>query len=212
MSEDKVQKVPGSVWKMALKQFSNSTAKSNPEITGGCVVTTVAALAMTLLIMSLEISLKKIKDTVQKSVLKERLGILKKIKKRLVQAADHDLEVFNQYRSLKVGSRKKEAEALKYKALIYAIKSPFKVASLIKESFPTLADSITFCHQSVFSDVEAGTLLLQSSFNAILALGQSNIKSLKREDLSLYDDLFAKLREEGRLKSEALMQSIQVHS
>ncbi|WP_207423433.1 cyclodeaminase/cyclohydrolase family protein [Desertivirga brevis] len=191
MTGKRNQNINGSVWKMALKQFSDATTKSAPEITGGCVVTTIAGLAITLLIMPLEISARKNKDLAEKNLLKDKISVLKKIKKHLIKAADGDLELFNQYRFLKAVDEREDK--LKYRALVHATKSPLKVASLVGESFSATSDCVRLCHESVISDVKAGVLLLHASFNAILALASSNMSSLKEGDIKLFEDLRSSL-------------------
>lgn len=208
MTGTKNQKINGSVWKMALKQFSDATTRSSPEITGGCVVTTIAGLAMTLLIMPLEVSARKNKDPAGKAALKEKIAVLKKIKKHLIKAADYDLEVFNQYRFLEAGDSKENAAKLKYKALIYATKSPFKIASLLKDSFSATTDCVNLCHDSVVSDLKAAVLLLHSSFNAILTLAGSNMKGLRDADLELFEDWRVTLVQEATTEIDCLIKKI----
>ena len=205
MAEEKNQKLTGSVSKMALKQFADATAKSKPEITGGCVVATIAGLAITLLIMPFEISAKKTKEASHKTLLKEKIGILKKIKKQLTKAADYDLEVFNQYRFNKLPAKNHDPEKLKYKALIYAIKSPLKVASLINESISASINCVQYCQKNLISDIQAGAFMLQASLKSILALANSNIKGLNEHDFVFYKDLSNKLEDDGLKESEALI-------
>ncbi|WP_207534002.1 cyclodeaminase/cyclohydrolase family protein [Desertivirga arenae] len=208
MTGSKNLQINGSVWKMALKQFSDATTKSSPAITGGCVVTTIAGLAMTLLIMPLEVSAKKNEDQDVKALLKEKIAVLKKIKKRLVRAADRDLDLYDQYRFMKTGSRGDPAGKSKYKALIYATKSPFKVASLLKECLSASIGCVNLCHDSVVSDVKAAVLLLHSSFNAILALAQSNMKGLNKEDYKLFEALRFSLEEEVSVQIDTLIREV----
>ena len=125
-----------SVWNLKLNDFINKVTRKHPQITGGCVTLTSAALANSVIIMALEVSVTKERNAqIIKSV--DSLNSLLKIKKDSLQGlADLDLIIFKKFLDIYklpaiTPQQKKIRDSLSNNALIEATRSPLTAGMVL---------------------------------------------------------------------------------
>lgn len=176
--------VLNSIWNLTLKEFQENTGKEKPDITGGCVLLVSASFAISLILMSLEISRSKEKDVQVKQLLTEKIEILRESQSQLKKGADYDLEAFNRYRSILQTEDCSEDE-LKL-ALKDITSSPLKIAVFIRMGINMANDCLSYCNKNVLSDLRSGILLLKASYKGTLLLAEENINLLEPEERTFY--------------------------
>lgn len=175
-----------SVLGLSLRQFLEQTNQERPQITGGCVLLTNASLTSAMILMALKISHKRTKDAATKRLLRLKINALSVIQIQLADAADHDLEVFDEYRSiLKLKSKNREAK-LKL-ALKHATDSLLEVCDILKQALVVTEASEPYADHTVASDLNAGRLILEAVFSGIIALAEGNILTMPPQEQKSYE-------------------------
>jgi formiminotetrahydrofolate cyclodeaminase len=175
-----------SVSTLTLAEFLLKTNRERPEITGGCVLLTTATLTTSMILMALKISYKNSDEPVQKRVLKRKIKTIFTSQQKIAEAADHDLSVFDAYRKILKSKSKLKASKLT-KALNKATDSLLDVCKVIYQVINDTQESMPYVRATVFSDVEAGKLILEAVYKGILALAEGNIQSMPAETQKLYE-------------------------
>lgn len=201
MEEAEVKK---SVLRLSLRQFLEQTNQERPQITGGCVLLTNASLTSAMILMALKISHKKTKDPATRRFLRLKIKAFTGIQAHLADAADHDLEVFDQYRSI-LRLKSKNREAKLKSALRYATDSLLDVCELLKQAIILTEASKPYTDKTVVSDLNAGKLIFEAVFSGIIALAEGNIASMPAEEKKAYERW--KNFEEHRLHKDELSNS-----
>lgn len=175
-----------SIGNITLSQFLQKVTEVKPGITGGCVVLVTANMGLTLILMSLKLSQKKMRDKVVKRFLKEQTTQLQALQTSLMQAADLDLEIFSRLRSLPRTSPEKQKEPLYHTSLIRAIESPLEALSLLTEIMSIVRYCIKHCKETFISDMESGRLILIAAFRGMVLIAESNIHLLSKHEKEYY--------------------------
>lgn len=163
---------------LSLKQILEQTNKTLPEITGGCVLLANAGLSIAMISMALKISHKRGKDVILKRFLKQKISLLATIQGQLFVAAESDLNIFNEYRaSLKRKSRDRATKLTS--SLKKATNSLLEAGMLLMKGIEETRASLPHADVTVASDVKAGLLLLEATFNGIEIMAESNRRMLE---------------------------------
>ncbi|RXF70061.1 cyclodeaminase/cyclohydrolase family protein [Arcticibacter tournemirensis] len=186
-----------SIGNITLSQFLQKVTEKKPGITGGCVVLVTANMGLTLILMSLKLSQKKIRDKVIKLFLKEQTTQLQTLQTSLMQAADLDLEIFNRLRSMPRTSREKQKDPLYHTSLISAIESPLAALSLLNEIMSIVRRCTKHCKETFISDMRSGCLILSSAFRGLILIAESNMHSLPKHEKEYYTGIKNSRQETG---------------
>ena len=171
---------------LSLKQFLEKTNQERPEITGGCVLLTNASLTTAMVLMALKISLKKTKTPADRRFLKTKIKALSSIQMQFADAAEADLNVFDEYRRIlrsKATNRQQKLDA----ALQKATDSLLSVCKVLNQAADETEMSKSYTDPSVVSDLNAGKLILEAVFTALIALAEGNIASMPEQAKTKYD-------------------------
>lgn len=171
---------------LSLRQFLEKTNRDRPEITGGCVLLTNASFTTAMILMALKISLKKTDLSGPRRFLRTEIKALSSIQVRLADAAENDLRVFDEYRKIfrsKAGDKQQKLDA----SLEKATDSLLSVCKTLGEALAHTDSSKPYVDAMVASDLEAGHLILEAVYNALLALAAGNIEDMPAASRQKYD-------------------------
>jgi formiminotetrahydrofolate cyclodeaminase len=171
---------------LSLKQFLDKTNQERPEITGGCVLLTNASLTTAMILMALKISLKKNKTAVDRRFLKAKIKKLSSIQIQLAEAAETDLNIFDEYRKA-LRSKAKDRQQKLDTSLQKATDSLLGVCKVLNQAADASEASKGYTDASVLSDLIAGKLILEAVFTAIISLAEGNIESMPVQARGRYD-------------------------
>ncbi len=174
------------VLELSLRQFLEQTNQERPQITGGCVLLTNASLTSAMILMALKISHKKAKKPTTKRFLQQKIRAISIIQLQLADAADHDLEVFDQYRLL-LKSKSKNRDTKLRSALKHATDSLLEVCDILQQAVVLTEASKPYSNTTVASDLHAGKLILEAVFSSIIALAAGNIAGMPPEEQKAYE-------------------------
>lgn len=171
---------------LSLKQFLEKTNQERPEITGGCVLLTNASLTTAMILMALKISLKKSKTSADRRFLRTKIKTLSSIQLQLAEAAEADLNVFDEYRKA-LRSKAKDRQQKLDASMQKATDSLLSVCKVLHQAAEATESSKGYTDVTVISDLNAGKLILEAVFNAVIALAEGNINSMPEQARNKYD-------------------------
>lgn len=181
-----------SVWNLKLKNYIQKVDTEKPTITGGCVILTNSALSTSILLMALDISLKKEHDAARKEKIENLISILRPKRDSLETMADKDNVIFQNFlNTYRLPHNTPKEIKLRDTAinglLIEATKSPLDSARLILRILSTWKDAYELTSKNVLSDVKASGILLNATFDAIIIIANDNITMLSESDRHIYE-------------------------
>jgi len=160
------------IWSARLGDFREATASAEPTPGGGSVAAVSGTLGLGLVIMALEISVKR-KDAVHPE---ESRGLIEKargVMRELAGDAENDVRAFRNYMAaLKLPKESDEEKAWRKEALQGATRgateAPLLAARHMVEGLRLAETAAPLAHRHVVSDVGAGTGLLEGALKAVL--------------------------------------------
>jgi formiminotetrahydrofolate cyclodeaminase len=170
------------LWSGVLADFREATASAEPTPGGGSVAGVSATLGLGLVIMALEISVKR-KDAIEPEKTGALIAEARALMAELSGDADRDVLAFQDYmaaaRLPKLSDEEKQArrEALDA-ATRGAMQAPLAAARHIVAALGLAEQAAPLAHRHVISDVGAGTGLLEGALKAILFNVDVNLPSL----------------------------------
>ena len=189
-----------------IGDFLEAIASDAPVPGGGSVSSYTAAAGMALVVMALEVSIKKAEDKAPFTALIERgRAVIAELKTSLVA----DIDCFSTYMAtLKMPKGTEEEIAARKAAMgqaaITSTAVPVAAAAHCVEGLTIAVDARAICRPTILSDVYAGANLLEASCRSILLNVDANLDSIpsaeertrfasaKAELLKQADDLLAK--------------------
>ena len=170
------------LWHSRLADFREATASAQPTPGGGSVAGVSAALGVGLLIMALEISVKR-KDAVLPENARELIAEARRLMALLSAGADGDILAFRGYMTALQLPKATDAEkALRREKLQSATRqateSPLQTARHILDALRLAGKAVPLTHTHVVSDVAAGASLLEGALKAVLFNVDINLPSL----------------------------------
>jgi formiminotetrahydrofolate cyclodeaminase/5,10-methylene-tetrahydrofolate dehydrogenase/methenyl tetrahydrofolate cyclohydrolase len=171
-----------SIWSSRLSDFLAATASAEPTPGGGSVAGVSATLGLGLVIMALEISLKR-KDAVHPM---EMEALIENGRRQLADLrgdADEDILAFRAYMAaLKLPKQTAEEKATRaatiQAATGQATESPLRAARHMVEALHLAENAAPLVHRHVISDVGAGAGLLEGALKAVLLNVDINLPQL----------------------------------
>ena len=198
------------VWSAGLAEFREATASAEPTPGGGSVASVSATLGLGLVIMALEISMKR-KDAIRPEDMKALTEEARALMGRLSRDADDDVQAFRAYMAaLKLPKQSEEEKAWRKEALQTASRrateAPLLAARHMVEALRLAKAAAPLAHAHVVSDVGAGAGLLDGALKAVLFNVDVNLPSLTDAGArSAWGEERAALAKEGvELGSEVL--------
>lgn len=171
---------------LSLREFLEKTNRERPEITGGCVLLTNSGLTAAMVLMALKITLKRTDGPAQKRQLKQQIKSISILQTKLVDAAAKDLQVFDEYRKVLM-SRSKNRQIRLDQALEHATDSLLGVCKTLHQAIANTEACKALVHSTVLSDLNAGQLIFEATFAALMALAEGNIKAMPSAAQSKYE-------------------------
>jgi formiminotetrahydrofolate cyclodeaminase len=171
---------------LSLREFLERTSRERPQITGGCVLLTNASLNAAIILMALKISLKRSKEPGQGRQLRQKIKSISNLQTKLIEAAARDLQVFDEYRLI-LRSKAKNRQARLDQALQNATDSLLDVCKTLKKCSVDTEAAKAITNPTVLSDLNAGQMIFEAVFTALIALAEGNIASMPAEAQSKYE-------------------------
>lgn len=171
---------------LSLREFLERTSRERPQITGGCVLLTNASLNAAMILMALKISLKRSKEPGQGRQLRQKIKSISNLQTKLIEAAARDLQVFDEYRQI-LRSKAKNRQARLDQALQNATDSLLDVCKTLKKCSVDTEVAKAITNPTVLSDLNAGQMIFEAVFTALIALAEGNIASMPAEAQSKYE-------------------------
>jgi formiminotetrahydrofolate cyclodeaminase len=171
-----------SVWTFSAAELRERTASSEPTPGGGSVACVCATLGAGLVVMALEITLKKATGA-DAEALRPRLDEARRLLERLASHADRDVEVFNRYMAAMAKPKSTDDEKAARRqgmveAAVAATEAPLAAAQDVLLMLD-LAESVAKqVKPQVLSDVLAGADLLAGAVAALLRNVDINLPSI----------------------------------
>jgi len=170
------------LWSGSLADFCEATASGAPTPGGGSVAGVCGTLGMGLVIMALEISVKR-KDAVEpertKGLIEKGRGVMKELR----GDADADVRAFRAYMAaLKLPKETEEEKQARREAMEGASRgateAPLLAARHMVEGLRLADAAVSLTHAHVLSDVGAGAGLMEGALKAVLFNVDVNLPSL----------------------------------
>jgi formiminotetrahydrofolate cyclodeaminase len=170
------------VWSATLAEFRDATASAEPTPGGGSVAAVSATLGVGLVIMALEISIRR-KDAVQPDEARSLIENGRTLLGSLGGDADGDIRAFRAYMAaLKLPKLSDEEKAQRKEALrtatYRATEAPLLAAGHIIQALRLAKDALPLAHAHVASDVGAGAGMLEGALKAVLLNVDVNLPSV----------------------------------
>lgn len=170
-----------SVWDMKLGDFRDQTASHAPTPGGGSVAAVAAVEGLALVLMGLEVNLRR------KEPHPESAGLLRRGKdlmKLLTSAADEDVDVFSKYmKALALPKTTPEEEQIRFRAIsaaaANALESPLRAAERCLDALMLAREAMAAVHSGMASDVGGGAALIYGALTATLYNVDINLKSIE---------------------------------
>ena len=185
-----------SIWDMNLREFRDRTASHAPTPGGGAVATVAAVEGLALVLMALEVNLRR------KEPHPESAGLLRRGKdliELLSVCADEDIDAFSRYmKALILPKDNPEQEQARSRALAIAasnaLEAPLRAAERCLEALTLARETIGAVHSGIASDVGAGAALIHGALTATLYNVDINLRGIevpahRSEALSTRKDL-----------------------
>jgi formiminotetrahydrofolate cyclodeaminase len=179
-----------SVWLFPMNEFIYHAEKmpvTKESILGGCATITEGALAISVMIMALEVTKSHEKDSVLVQVMNCFIDSLKIRQDSLKELADGDRQLFEKF--LQAGhlpattpQEKHIKELAIYQALLEATESPINSARTMLAALSIMNRSIHYCSSVTLSDGAASASILEGSLQAVLIIADPDIAGLKEAD------------------------------
>ncbi|MDP2939303.1 MAG: cyclodeaminase/cyclohydrolase family protein [Candidatus Omnitrophota bacterium] len=147
----------------SLKQYLDDLAAKKPAPGGGSAAALVGALAVALLSMVANFTIGKEKYKVYERDIKNILKKSQRIRKRLLQLVDLDVQAYMCVVEARDKSEKHKKIALKKAACV-----PFEVARLCYEAINLCPTLIKKGNKNLVSDVQVAAEFLLAAFNSAL--------------------------------------------
>lgn len=180
--------------------FLDAIASDAPVPGGGSVSSYTAAAGMALVVMALEVSIKKAEDKAPFTALIERgRTVIAELKTSLVA----DIDCFSTYMStLKMPKGTEEEIAARKAAMgqaaVTSTAVPVAAAAHCVAGLKIAAEARAICRPTILSDVYAGANLLEASCRSILLNVDANLGSIPSEaERSRYAEAKAELLKEA---------------
>jgi formiminotetrahydrofolate cyclodeaminase len=170
------------LWSAGLAEFREATASAEPTPGGGSVAGVSGTLGLGLVIMALEISMRR-KDALRPEDAKALIEEARTLMERLSGDADDDIRAFRAYiAALKLPKQSDDEKARRREALQAASRrataSPLLAARHMVEALRLAQAAVPLTHAHVISDVGAGTALLEGALKAVLFNVDVNLPNL----------------------------------
>ena len=183
-----------------IGDFLDAIASDAPVPGGGSVSSYTAAAGMALVVMALEVSIKKAEDKGPFNLLIERgRTVLAELKTSLVA----DIDCFSTYMAtLKMPKGTEEEitarKAAMGQAAVTSTAVPVAAAAHCVEGLKVAVEARAICRPTILSDVYAGANLLEASCRSILLNVDANLGSIPSEaERSRYVEAKAELLKEA---------------
>lgn len=169
-----------SIWDLSLQSALDQTASAAPTPGGGSIAAVSASFGLGLVIMALEVSVKK-QPAAAAAVTQGR-----KLLAALTPFVDRDVAVFGAYMEALRLPKQTEAEqaardAARAAASLEAARTPLQAAEACLRALSFAHASARHVHKNVWSDLLAGSDLLMGSIKAVLRTVDINLPMLKDE-------------------------------
>jgi len=170
------------LWSANLAEFREATASADPTPGGGSVAAVSATLGLGLVIMALEISMKR-KDALRPDDAKSLIEAARPLMGSLSGDADNDIRAFRAYMAALKLPRQSDDEKERRKEALQAAsrratEAPLLAARHIIEALHLAKAAAPLAHSHVVSDVGAGAALLEGALKAVLFNVDVNLPSL----------------------------------
>lgn len=170
-----------SIWDLNLREFLDRTASNDPTPGGGSVAAVAAAEGLALVLMALEVNLRR------KEPHPEAAGLLRRGKALLgllIPCADEDIKVFESYmKAMNLPKNTAEEEQARSKSLAAAasgaLEAPLRAAELCLEALALAREAVGVVHSGIASDVGAGGALLYGAVTATLYNVDINLRGIE---------------------------------
>lgn len=185
-----------SIWDSNLRDFRDRTASHAPTPGGGAVAAIAAAEGLALVLMALEVNLRR------KEPHPESAGLLRRGKdliELLSASADEDIDAFGRYmKALVLPKGSPEQDEARSRALTVAasnaLEAPLRAAERCLEALTLAREAIGAVHSGIASDVGAGAALIHGALTATLYNVDINLRGIEvpahhSEALSIRKDL-----------------------
>lgn len=184
----------------SIGDFLDAIASDAPVPGGGSVSSYTAAAGMALVVMALEVSIKKAEDTAPFTALIDRgRTVIAELKTSLVA----DIDCFSTYMAtLKMPKGTEEEIAARKAAMgqaaVTSTAVPVAAAAHCVEGLKIAVEARAICRPTILSDVYAGANLLEASCRSILLNVDANLGSIPSEaERSRYAEAKAELLKEA---------------
>lgn len=170
-----------SIWDLTLRDFLERTASHTPTPGGGSVAAVSAADGLALVLMALEVNLRRKEPHPEvPALLAKGKSLLELVK----PCADEDIKVFGTYMTaigMPKGTPAEEQERSRALALAAggALEAPLRAAELYLEGLSLARDAMGAVHSGIASDVGAGAALLYGALTATLYNVDINLRGLE---------------------------------
>ncbi|OGY98505.1 MAG: hypothetical protein A2855_01830 [Candidatus Liptonbacteria bacterium RIFCSPHIGHO2_01_FULL_57_28] len=170
-----------SIWDLNLKDFRDRIASREPTPGGGAVAAVAAVEGLALILMALEVNLRR-KDAHPEAAKLLLRG--KDLLELLSACADEDVAAFNTYMQAMMLPRATSAEnETRAKAIAaaaaVALEAPLRAADRCLEGMVLAREAIGVVHDGIASDVGAGAALLYGALTATLYNVDINLKDIE---------------------------------
>jgi formiminotetrahydrofolate cyclodeaminase len=186
-----------SVWLFPMNEFIYHAEKipvARTSILGGCVTIAEGALAISVMVMALEVTKTHEKDSVRGNIMDRLIESLKIRQDSLKVLADKDRRLFERF--LQAGhlptsteQEKRTRDSAINQALLEATQSPVESARIMLATLEIMNHSIYYCSQETISDGGASASLLEGSLQAVLLIADPDIVGLKKTDRAQFQIL-----------------------
>jgi formiminotetrahydrofolate cyclodeaminase len=194
-----------SVWDMTLAKFLEDTASHAPTPGGGSVTMVSASLGLGLVIMALEISLKKKASLSELGAMEDLLKTARQQIQLLTLHVEQDIIAFKRY--MEAISLPKQTPAEKIhrqqaiqQAILAATSVPLAAARDTLAAIETTMVAAQISHAQVISDVGAGAALLGGAIAGVLLNVDINLPHISdpeiKQKFALEKEELAKISQE----------------
>jgi formiminotetrahydrofolate cyclodeaminase len=201
------------LWNFGLAPFRDATASASPTPGGGSVAGVCATFGMGLVIMALEITVKR-KDAQRVEETGALIAAGRELMALIAADADEDVRAFQAYMAaMKLPKATDEEKALRKNAMQEATRNatqaPLVAGRHILEALRLAQQAVSLSHLHVVSDVGAGAALLEGSLKAVLYNVDINLPSLTDTALQeIWKTERAALEEDGVAQAGIVLASV----
>ncbi len=180
------QTIDTSFWDRSINQVLDLANHGQPTVSGGSLSFAAATLATSMIIFSVELSRKKVKDSSLKKELAAFSFLLIAHQDSLEELGNADAQIFNAYLQARklpdstIALRKIKTQLIQ-NTLKVAAESPLVGIEIINKILKVCENIYPRCHFSVLSDLGAGILYLRGTVEALNLFVQANSHYLRPE-------------------------------